>query len=121
MLADPSRHAHEDVGLKLRPTIANLVVSPNHRRQGIASRIIKSASNFVQRTWQEDSLSLFVDKENKPAIALYEQLGFEKAFDAELVYPDRKQWYMTLYTGALDRSLPSKEERILSGYSSIAR
>jgi ribosomal protein S18 acetylase RimI-like enzyme len=76
------------------PTILNLVTSPNYRRRGIASRILQSASRFVRQAWShEQQISLYVDKENQPALSMYKRVGFEMKGSVEM--GDRHQWYMS--------------------------
>lgn len=78
------------------PCIANLVVSPNHRRRGIASRMIQNAERFVRLHWaktlsdcsgydadldednsrSEGILGLYVDEVNKAATSLYLRENF---------------------------------------------
>lgn len=69
------------------PCIINLVVSPKHRRRGIASRMIQNAERFVGLYWaealssyhdmdeddlkSEGILGLYVDEENTAAVSLY--------------------------------------------------
>lgn len=62
---------------ELTPCIMNLVVSPEHRRKGIASRMVRCAIRYTETHWTDNDLGLFVYKENKGAIALYEKEGFE--------------------------------------------
>ena len=60
------------------PTIVNLATDPKHRRKGIATRLMDSASRFVQREWRESTeLGLYVEQGNEAAISLYQNLGFE--------------------------------------------
>jgi len=74
------------------PCIANLVVSPNHRRRGIASRMIRNVERFVRLYWAETLVScddldeddlrsegilgLYVDEDNKAATSLYLRKNF---------------------------------------------
>lgn len=57
-------------------TIVNLVTSKNHRRLGIASRMLRFLSKFVSSQWSSDELSLFVESNNEQAISLYSSRGF---------------------------------------------
>jgi len=64
------------------PTIVNVIVSPSHRRQGIASRLIKSAIRYVRNNWKDlsgakvSSMGLYVDDQNSAAKSIYEKEGF---------------------------------------------
>lgn len=93
MLLDPSSHFGERQG-EVHPTIVNLVVSPNHRRRGVASRIINSARNYVAREWDAEDLNLYVEKDNHAAVTLYQRLGFQMTSEAQL--PGQEvHWYMS--------------------------
>ena len=94
MLVDPTEQHDETV--HVRPSIVNLIVSPKHRRRGVATRILRSAENYVSREWDADELNLFVDQDNDAAVSLYQGLGFQKT--ATSTQTDRKvtQLYMTL-------------------------
>jgi len=93
MLAIPSADGKER---GYAPCIANLVVSPDHRRRGIAARMIQNAERFVRLHWaetlsssfrddelEEDALrgerilGLYVDETNKAAISLYLRQNFK--------------------------------------------
>jgi ribosomal protein S18 acetylase RimI-like enzyme len=76
MLALPSDQQDECATVACAPTIANLATSQKHRRQGIASSLVKSAQQYVQRKWDREDLSLYVESANKGAIALYSKHGF---------------------------------------------
>lgn len=66
------------------PMIANLIVSKNHRRQGIATQLLTHAIRIVQQQWSfpsetinhEKSVNLYVHSQNHNAIQLYQQHGF---------------------------------------------
>lgn len=78
------------------PTIANLVISPNYRRRGIASSLMESAARYTRQTWSSSVLSLYVDQVNSGALRLYTQHGFEKEMACETnCATGSKQWYMT--------------------------
>ena len=57
--------------------IANLAVSPNLRRRGIATELLKKAENCCREKGCA-FLSLEVRRSNAPAIALYEKEGFHE-------------------------------------------
>jgi len=73
---------------ELAPCIVNLVVSPEHRRKGIASRMVRCAIRYTETHWTDNDLGLFVYKENKGAIALYEKEGFENQGSSD-EHPDK--------------------------------
>jgi ribosomal protein S18 acetylase RimI-like enzyme len=80
----------------IRPTLVNLVVNPNFRRRGVASRIIRSAQNYVTREWFAETLNLYVDLDNYAAMTLYRRLGFRKTAKARHFERDTLQLYMSL-------------------------
>ena len=55
--------------------ISNVAVSPDHRRQGIASALIEALLRRAEEL-QLSFLTLEVRESNGPAIALYERFGF---------------------------------------------
>ena len=76
MLALPSSSQNEVESIASAPTIANLASSTRHRRRGIASSLLKSAKELVQRQWSSDEIALYVDSANEGAISLYSKHGF---------------------------------------------
>lgn len=79
-----------------RPTLVNLVVNPEFRRLGVASKIIQSAQTFVERQWLSSTLNLFVNSDNQAAVSLYRHLGFHIAGEARHPELDVRQKYMSL-------------------------
>lgn len=85
------------------PTILNLATAPQHRRKGIATRLLHTACRFVQQEWKESTeLTLYVQQDNQAAIALYEALGFgdRQAVDRN----GNQQYYMAKPLGVLARA-----------------
>jgi ribosomal protein S18 acetylase RimI-like enzyme len=66
---------------KYAPAIFNLVVSPSHRRLGLASRLVNFAQKYTRtQLWQQDynvKLGLYVHPDNHSAVNLYTRKGFE--------------------------------------------
>lgn len=94
----------------VRPLLSNLVVDPEYRRQGIATRLMHEAETLA-RSWHFDELLIKVESENVIARALYEQLGFQAvAVDALAEKPqpgvDRVLWVRTSNI-VLRKELPS--------------
>merc|ERR1712238_386192 len=65
------------------PTLVNLVISPKHRRKGLASRLVQAAARYVKSKWRYSSfdegvpsMGLYVDEDNVAALALYKREGF---------------------------------------------
>ena len=73
--------------LKLpRPYLSDLAVDPNHRRQGLARRLVEESEKFIlemnndNNAKQFDELWIRVAENNEAAIGLYKyQLGYTKA------------------------------------------
>lgn len=78
-----SRPSESDDESDYAPTIMNLVTSPKYRRQGIATRLMQSASRFVRREWNFGELSLYVEAKNEAAIALYQNMGYGQLHEVE--------------------------------------
>ena len=94
MLSLPSEDGRiDDCSLDVAPTVVNLAISPKYRRQGIASRLMKTAGRFVRDQWASKELNLYVNKENDAAVTMYKNLGFEEKVEVE--FKSRPQWYMT--------------------------
>ena len=74
--------------------ILRIGTHPNYQRQGIASKLFAKLNQQLQALTVE-SLLLEVRADNLPAIALYEQQGFETIHQ-------RKGYYKTAYKPATD-------------------
>jgi ribosomal protein S18 acetylase RimI-like enzyme len=76
------------------PTIANLVVSSDWRRRGIAKGLIKSAERLVRRKWKSSELGLYVEQHNYHAINLYSDAGYSVV--SPLTSPEvADKWFMS--------------------------
>lgn len=62
--------------------IDSVAVSPDHRRKGIARELIKTAVALSKA----EEITLEVRESNKPAVSLYESLGFEKVGNRKNYY-----------------------------------
>lgn len=114
MLVDPSVEEQEHLEAQVHPTIVNLVVSPKHRRCGVASRIIRSAENYVYREWGAGNLNLFVDEDNEAAISLYRRLGFKRMAIIPGTEQKVSQWYMTMSVQEKSRQRQQRPARRLA-------
>jgi ribosomal-protein-alanine N-acetyltransferase len=65
--------------------LMNVAVSPERRRAGVARRLI---SHLLEESGRELPLTLEVRVSNKPAIAMYEGLGFRSAGVRPRYYQD---------------------------------
>jgi ribosomal-protein-alanine N-acetyltransferase len=65
--------------------LMNVAVSPERRRRGIAVGLIEE---MFERSGDESRFTLEVRESNKAAIAMYEQLGFQRAGRRQRYYQD---------------------------------
>jgi ribosomal protein S18 acetylase RimI-like enzyme len=56
--------------------ISSVMVSPDHRRRGIATSLVKSANDYIRRRGMDRAV-LHAVSTNVPAIGVYSKLGFE--------------------------------------------
>lgn len=64
--------------------LADVVTSPSHRKQGLATRLIEKAYDDIKENKKEKGLYLFVKSDNQNAISLYKKLGFDNVKNYEL-------------------------------------
>lgn len=82
---------HVPVGVIALQTVAHtadihrLIVSPAHRRSGIATELVHAGLQAVRHLGVR-SVLLEVDYHNEPAIALYQRVGFEQLAAREHYY-----------------------------------
>ncbi|MBX5449290.1 GNAT family N-acetyltransferase [Thermogemmatispora sp.] len=57
--------------------IRRVVVLPEYRQRGLARQLLQHIIDFARQQEQLEALDLHVWEENKPAIRLYESLGFQ--------------------------------------------
>jgi ribosomal protein S18 acetylase RimI-like enzyme len=79
MLSNPLlQHEQQECILNsFSPAITNLATSREHRRKGIATRLLSSAQRFARQQWCTEQLGLYVEKDNDAALSLYLKMGFE--------------------------------------------
>jgi len=96
------------------PAITNLAIDPHWRRQGIASRLLRTSQKYVCQHWQAKSLGLYVEQENKAALALYQSLGYQTTVACDGGDQLGDLWYMT-------RSLvkPTSESTVAKGTETL--
>ncbi len=73
--------------------LAELVVEPIHRREGRATRLVKTAIMTAQENGCE-TISLAVHEENESAQTLYESQGFELWREEPDYYADGKRAFV---------------------------
>lgn len=60
------------------PLMSNVAVSKKWRRRGIAEVLVKEIERMVKIEWGYDDIYLYVEQRNKPAIRLYQKLGYKR-------------------------------------------
>lgn len=60
------------------PLMSNLAVGRDFRRKGIAEILVKEVERVVRYEWGYDDCYLYVEERNKPAVRLYQKLGYKK-------------------------------------------
>ena len=72
------------------PLMSNLAVSRQYRRKGIAEKLVKEAERVARKEWGYDTVFLYVEERNIPAVRLYQKLGYRKIWidgDATTLLP----------------------------------
>ena len=72
---------------EIRGAIVKLAVHPEHRRQGIATQLLEAALRMLRDRGMLE-VCLIVEITRKPAIALYEKLGFTITKTINISYED---------------------------------
>jgi ribosomal-protein-alanine N-acetyltransferase len=76
-----------------RARVLSLAVAPRHRREGVATRLMRGAFDALRgRGFEEVGLEVRVS--NTPAQSLYEDLGFVPAGVEESYYDDGEDAYL---------------------------
>lgn len=73
-------------------TIVSLAVTPERRQEGVATTLLESVEKECKGKAQRIELQVRVS--NRPAIALYEKMGFEKADRIPRYYRDGEDAYL---------------------------
>eukprot|EP00536_Pseudo-nitzschia_multiseries_P000975 jgi/Psemu1/179932/e_gw1.12.85.1 len=63
---------------KSGPLMSNLAVGREFRRKGIAEKLVSEVERMVRYEWGYDDCYLYVEERNKPAVRLYQKLGYKK-------------------------------------------
>eukprot|EP00597_Dinobryon_sp_UTEXLB2267_P005988 CAMPEP_0170079082 /NCGR_PEP_ID=MMETSP0019_2-20121128/15552_1 /TAXON_ID=98059 /ORGANISM="Dinobryon sp., Strain UTEXLB2267" /LENGTH=248 /DNA_ID=CAMNT_0010292361 /DNA_START=273 /DNA_END=1019 /DNA_ORIENTATION=- len=58
------------------PYISDLIVSPHHRKKGIASALLQRCEHIARNVWKEHHLHLLAETYSLPAVSLYLKNGF---------------------------------------------
>jgi [ribosomal protein S18]-alanine N-acetyltransferase len=76
--------------------LMNVAVAPEHRRRGVASRLIE---RLVEEAGEELPFTLEVRVSNREAIAMYERLGFRSAGVRPRYYQDNGEDALIMWLG----------------------
>jgi ribosomal-protein-alanine N-acetyltransferase len=76
--------------------LMNVAVAPEHRRRGVASRLIE---RLVEEAGDELPFTLEVRVSNREAIAMYERLGFRSAGVRPRYYQDNGEDALIMWLG----------------------
>ena len=60
------------------PLMSNVAVSRKYRRKGIGELLVAEVERVVQYEWGFPDCYLYVEQRNKPALRMYEKLGYRK-------------------------------------------
>jgi ribosomal protein S18 acetylase RimI-like enzyme len=73
--------------------ITQLCVAPSHRGQGLGRALLNYAARHLRRSGTA-AITLTVTESNRPAVALYEEAGFEvkQRFDAMVLSRESSMW-----------------------------
>jgi GNAT superfamily N-acetyltransferase len=63
------------------PLMSNLAVSRNYRRRGLAEALVAAVEELAQNEWGYDECYLYVERQNRAAIKLYEKLGYRQMWN----------------------------------------
>ncbi|KAH8053233.1 Acetyltransferase [Aureococcus anophagefferens] len=64
------------------PLLANVAVVPGARRKGLGRRLVAACADLARDGWGYDDVLLEVECDNRPAVALYERVGFQELWRA---------------------------------------
>jgi GNAT superfamily N-acetyltransferase len=62
------------------PLMSNLAVSRKYRRRGLAEQMVRSVEDVVRKQWGYDECYLYVEERNRPAVQLYQKLGYRNVW-----------------------------------------
>ena len=67
---------------RVAPLLANVAVVPGARRKGLGRRLVAACADLARDGWGYDDVLLEVECDNRPAVALYERVGFQELWRA---------------------------------------
>jgi GNAT superfamily N-acetyltransferase len=62
--------------MRAAPLMSNVAVSRKFRRRGIAEELVKQVELYARNQWGYQEMYLYVEERNRPAIRLYQKLGY---------------------------------------------
>ena len=66
----------DNLDMKDKVLITGLQTLEDYKRQGIATNLVKCGIDYAKKHTPEYLITLFVTKDNEPAVNLYKKLGF---------------------------------------------
>jgi GNAT superfamily N-acetyltransferase len=63
------------------PLMSNLAVSRKYRRRGLAEALVAAVEELAQDEWGYDECYLYVERQNRSAIKLYQKLGYRQMWN----------------------------------------
>ncbi|OBZ13584.1 GNAT family N-acetyltransferase [Bacillus sp. FJAT-26390] len=102
-LFDSSEAAYGRPELNIQsPIIRLLAVSKNARGYGVATELIRASAQLA-RNWGAETLHLHTSDMMDSAVRLYERLGFERAYDKDIMNGETlvKSYWLQLKEAAL--------------------
>jgi GNAT superfamily N-acetyltransferase len=63
------------------PLMSNLAVSRKYRRRGLAEALVAAVEELAQNEWGYDECYLYVERQNRAAIKLYQKLGYRQMWN----------------------------------------
>jgi RimJ/RimL family protein N-acetyltransferase len=99
---------------KQAPLMSNLAIGRKYRRRGLAEQMVQAVEKYVQTEWGYEECYLYVEERNRPAVKLYEKLGYRKKwsdFDAKTLMPTNEGDLLTSNT-----VIVCMEKKLRSGF-----
>lgn len=80
----PSSNASSSSGaLITAPLMSNLAVGKTFRRRGVAEELVQRAEDMARKQWGYNECYLYVEKQNVPAVRLYQKMGYRRVWQDE--------------------------------------
>jgi GNAT superfamily N-acetyltransferase len=77
----PEKNLRSTSTLATAPLMSNVAVGRKFRRRGIAEALVEKTEQLISKEWGYDECYLYVEKRNRPAIRLYQKLGYRTVWE----------------------------------------